>query len=116
MLLSIVPASDVLIYTMTEGTAIVGDSYTIICTVTKPAALLATPDITWISPSGHTEIDNVTQTGNATVVSVTAQFSPLLASHNGIYTCKVSLMSPSFLTPLNLTSIIRVSIQSKLYK
>lgn len=97
---------------MTEGTAIAGDVYTIICTTTKPAALLATPDIKWIDPSVM-EIINSTETGNDTVISVSAQFSPLLASHNGIYTCEMSLISPSLPATLNLSSEARVSVQSK---
>lgn len=104
-----------MVSTSTDGTAVAGSVYSIICTVTMPSALLATPDIAWINPSG-TEINSQissTQNGNMTVVSVLVQFNPLLASHNGLYTCEVSLLSPSLMAPLNLTSATTVSVQSK---
>lgn len=110
-----VPVSAVSVSTSTEGARTAGSMYSITCTVTKPITLLATPDISWFNPSG-TEIGgrvNSSQIGNMTVASVTVQLDPLLASHSGLYTCEVSLMSPSLLSPLNLTSAATVSIQSK---
>ena len=83
--------------------------------MTKPAALLTLPDISWFNPSGI-EISgqvNSTQIGSTAFVSVKVTLSPLLASYSGYYTCQVSVMSPSLLAPLNLTSTTRVSIQSK---
>ena len=112
----IVPASSITVSTSYEGTAIVGGTYSISCAVTKPAALLSAPDITWISPSGS-EISgqiNTTQIGNTTVTSVTVQFNPLLLSHSGLYMCDVSISSPALSAPLNFTSTAQVSIQSKL--
>lgn len=112
------PPSGVSVSTSTEGTATAGGAYSIICTVSKPAGLLADPDIVFITPSG-TEIDsgqvNITQTENTTVVSATVTLSPLLASHSGAYTCQVSLSSPSLMTPLNLTSVATVSVTSKMH-
>ena len=111
-----VPASTATVSTSTEGSMIAGSAFFITCVVTKPAALLAAPDITWINPSG-VEISgqiNTTQMGSTTLVSSALQLNPLLVSHSGLYTCQVSLSSPSLLAPLNLTSIATVSIQSKL--
>ncbi len=112
-----VPASAVTVSSSTEGVTTAGGEYSIICTVTRPTALLATPHITWINPSGS-EIRgevNSTQTENMTmtVTTVTVRLDPLQASHSGLYTCKVSVSSPSFMAPLNFTSTARVSIQSK---
>ena len=111
------PPSSVSVSTSTEGTGMVGGDYSIICTVSKPAGLLADPDIVFITPSG-TEIEsgqviNITQTENMTSVSVTITLSPLLASHSGGYTCNVSLSSPSLVAPMNFTSVVTVSVTSK---
>lgn len=96
--------------TSTEGKTTAGDTYSIICTVTKPAGLLADPDIAWIGPSG-TEISSNTQTENSTVISVTATLGPLLASHSGEYTCEMTLASPSLVVPMILSSVVTVTVQ-----
>ena len=110
------PPSGVSVSMSTEGTGTAGGDYSIICTVSKPAGLLADPVIVFITPSG-TEIEsdqvNITQTENVTSVLGTVTLSPLLASHNGGYTCKVSLSSPSLVAPLNLTSVATVSVDSE---
>ncbi len=116
MLLLIAPASAVRVSSSTDGTAMAGSAYTIICTVTKPAGLLAIPDITWTNPSG-TELNgqmNNQIINTTTVTTVRVQFVPLQTSHGGLYTCQVSLLSPSLLTPVNLTSSTTVLVQSKL--
>jgi hypothetical protein len=85
--------------------------------VSKPAGLLAMPDISLVSPSSieiSGQMNSTTLVGNRTLVSLRVELDPLLASHSGSYTCEVSVMSPSLLVPLNFTSITRVSVQSKL--
>lgn len=111
VLLYIVPATAVTVSTSTDGTA-----YSITCTVKKLIALIATPDIVWVIPSGNEVTSgqvNSTQNGSTIILSVTVQLDPLLVSHHGLYTCKVSVLSPSLLAPLNFTSTATVSIQSK---
>lgn len=113
-----VPPSSLSVSISTEGTAIAGSAYYITCTVSKPAGLLANPNITWINPSGMEIAGHVnnTQIENKTVISVTAMFSPLLTSHSGLYTCRASFSSQALMVPLNISSVATVSVQSKLNK
>ena len=105
-----------MISTSTEGTGVAGSPYSIMCTVTKLTALLATPAITWVNPSGIvlSGQTNSTQVGSVSVFSVTVQFTPLLASSAGMYTCEASLVS-SLLNAANLTSTTMVTAQCKLW-
>lgn len=103
------------IFTSSDGISITGSSHSITCVLTKPASLLATPDMAWISPAG-TEVTgqvNNTLVGTMTAHSVTVEQDPLLASLSGVYTCQASLQSPALLAPLNLSSIETVTVQRK---
>ena len=69
-----------------SGTAIAGQSYSLICSVTVTGSN-DTPTITWLDP-----IDNQITTGVETTGKMsTLTFNPLAASHTGQYTCEVRL-------------------------
>ena len=108
-----VPTSAVRVSSSTQGTGTAGTPYSITCVLTKPAALSAMPDITWVNPQG-TEVSgqaNSTQIGSVTTLSVGIELNPLLASHNGVYTCEASFPASSLLASLNLSSTVSVSVQ-----
>lgn len=60
--------------------------------------------------SGHFD-STVTETETSNTVTV--QFNPLLASHNGIYTCQVSIQSPALSPPITTSSVFDITIQCK---
>jgi len=112
----VVPASAVTVFTTTTGGPVTaGDVYSIACDVRRPISLSVVPGITWVNPDGIpvSAMVNTTMVGDTTVISAAVQFSPLLVSHGGVYTCEVSLFSPSLLSPLNLSSAVSVTVQSK---
>ena len=115
--LFLVPLSAVSTSTLAESRAIAGETYMISCMVRKPDGLSAMPDITWINPDG-VEVNsrmNSTHVGSTLVASSTVEFDPLLTSQSGVYTCQVSLSSPSFSLPLSMSAVVTVTVQSKLY-
>ena len=114
-LLYIVPSSAITVVTSAQGSAVGGSPYSLTCTVTRPSALLATPDITWVRPGGSefTGPANVSEVGSLTVVSVTLEFGRLLVSSGGLYTCEVSLVS-SDLLDFNFNSTATLTTQCKL--
>lgn len=114
----VVPSSVVSVTTSSQGIAIAGQRYTVSCTVTKQAALLVTPEITWINPNG-VEVSgqvNSSSAGNTTISSALLEFNPLMTSHNGLYTCQVSLTSPTLSLPLNSSATAAVTVQSMILK
>ena len=101
--------------TSVEGSNVAGDSYTIYCMVRTPSGLSALPEITWSNPTS-VEIQgqtNNTVINNSAVVFSTVTLTPLLTSQSGVYTCQVSVQSPSLLQPLNISDMVTVSVQSK---
>ena len=111
------PSSVVSITTSSQGIAIAGQRYTVSCMVTKQAALSVTPEITWINPNG-VEVSaqvNSSSTGNTMVSSALLEFNPLMTSHNGLYTCQVSLTSATLSLPLNSTATATVTVQSMIH-
>ena len=83
--------------------------------VSAPNVLSALPEITWTNPTGVEIQDqtNNTVVGNSAVITSIVTFAPLLTSQSGIYTCQVSLQSPSLQQPLNISDMVTVSVQSK---
>ena len=101
--------------TSVEGSNVAGDSYTIHCMVRIPSGLSALPEITWTNPTS-VEIQgqtNNTVINNSAVFFSTVTLTPLLTSQSGVYTCQVSVQSPSLLQPLNISDMVTVSVQSK---
>ena len=81
-----VPITDVSI--IFSGTATAGESYSLECTVTVTGST-DQPTITWLGP-----MDNIITSGAVMTGSMsTLTFSPLAASHAGIYTCRATLDS-----------------------
>ena len=76
-----------------QGTARTGETYQLICTVTKDSSISDTPLITWVvsgqqitsNGSGITLGPLVT---NGTTSSSMLQFDPLTVMHEGDYTCQ----------------------------
>ena len=108
------PSSAVSVNISSQGIAIAGQRYTVSCTLTKQTALSATPGITWIDPNGVevTGLVNSSNTGNTTVYSSLLEFNPLMTSHNGLYTCQVTLTSATLSLLLNSTATAAVTVQS----
>ena len=85
-----------------EGDPVAGQAFTLVCRITLPDGLSTEPQISWLSPQG----DVLTSEGELTVgsqpvlgnpsrlVTYVTQFSPLLTSHGGTYTCQVTVSSP----------------------
>ena len=84
----------------------------------KPATLLtSSPEIYWINSEGN----RVRATLNSSVVAgtdsidiLTAEFDPLLASQNSIYTCRATIQSIAFEQPQLLSSTVAANVQCKL--
>lgn len=85
--------------------------------LTKQAALSVTPEITWIDPNGVevTGLVNSSSTGNTTLYSALLEFNPLMTSHNGLYTCQVTLTSATLSRPLNSTATATVAVPSMIH-
>ena len=101
--------------TSVEGTATAGSQYSLTCVVTRPTAITEEPGIILLDPSGMQILGqrNVTEVGIGTVSRVITEFDPLLASHNGVYTCEVSFLSP-LLQHFNVSSFVTLNIQREL--
>ena len=67
----------------TSGSLIVGESYTLMCFVTGVESLNATINFEWRDNYWNLVSSNAVLT-----------FSPLLFSHGGHYTCRVTVSSP----------------------
>ena len=69
-----------------SGSAGVGSSYTLTCTVTLPTEVAVTPDVQWAGPglSGDT---TGTVTGSDGTYTSELSLNPLSPSHGGDYTC-----------------------------
>ena len=69
-----------------SGSATVGSSYTLTCTVTLPTGVAGTPDVQWEGPglSGDT---TGTVTGSGGTYTSELSLDPLSPSHGGDYTC-----------------------------
>ena len=69
-----------------SGSATVGSSYTLTCTVTLPTGVAVTPDVQWAGPglSGNT---TWTVTGSGGTYTSELPLNPLSPSHGGDYTC-----------------------------
>ena len=110
-----VPPSAVSLSTISEGNSVAGQSFVLYCLVTTPNSLSALPEITWTNPNGVEVYGQVNTTfvGNTVIVTSMITFDPLLTSQSGIYMCQLSLSSPSLQQPLNVSSLVAISVQSK---
>lgn len=114
-----IPPPDIEIYV--EGTPDVGSSFTLLCSVTIPRGVTTEPQIAWLSPEGNV----LTSEGDVTVgdqpiignpsrlTTYIIQFSPIMISHAGTYTCLVTLTSPFGTIEVSAARSENVSVQSK---
>lgn len=106
-----------------EGDSVAGQTFNLLCRITLPGGLSTEPQIVWLSPEG----DILTSEGELTVgnqpvfgnpsrlITYMAQFSPLLTSHGGSYTCQVTVSSPFGTIRRSMSVAQNVSVASKLF-
>ena len=107
---------------MMDGTPTAGETFTLLCRVILPDGLATEPQIAWLSPQGNILISEGELTvgnqfvlGNPSrVTTYMVQFSPLLTSHGGTYTCRTTVSSPFGTILQTVTRTQNVSVQSKL--
>ena len=106
-----------------SGVPEAGQTYTLLCRVVLPDGLTTEPEVTWLSADG----DTLTSAGEITVgrqqvsgnpsrlTTYMIQFSPLLTSHGGMYTCQATVSSPFGTIQQTVSSARNVSVQGKLF-
>ena len=98
--LPIVPPVSVVI--STSGTAIVGESYTLMCSVTGVESLNATTNFEWRDSNWNLVSSNAVLT-----------FSPLFSSHGGYYYCVATVSTPYLENDFVYDTREYVSVESK---
>ena len=106
-----------------DGNPIAGDTFTLLCTVILPDGLETEPQITWLSPLGNMLASEGELTvgyqrviGNPSrVTTYMAQFSPVLTSHGGMYTCQATIRSLYSTIQQSVSRTQNISVQSMLY-
>lgn len=104
-----------------DGTSTAGQTFTLLCRVILPDGLTTQPQIVWLSPEedvltseGELTVGNQLLIGNPSrVTTYVAQFSPLLTSHGGAYTCQATISSPFGTIRQSVTRVQNVSVLSK---
>ena len=102
-----------------EGTPDAGTSFTLLCSVTIPRGVTTEPQIVWLSPAGNplssegdVTVGNQPIIGNPSrLTTYIIQFSPLMTSHAGTYSCLVTLTSPFGTIEVTATRSENVSVQ-----
>ena len=90
-----------------SGSAVVGEPYTLTCTISTLPGLVNTPTATWTYHNG-----SVSQSTPTTSVIT---FNPLRTLHAGQYICRGSVVSPaSEGNPLMAMAPLTVSVQGKI--
>lgn len=105
-----------------EGVPMAGRTFTLLCRVVLPDGLTTQPQIAWLSPQGNTltsegevTVGNQVVAGNPSrLTTYMVQFSPLLTSHGGMYTCLATLSSPYGTILQSATRTQNITVQSKL--
>ena len=98
-----------------------GTSFTLLCSVTIPRGITTEPQVAWLSPDGNVlSSEGEVTVGNQPVIgnpsrltTYIIQFSPLMTSHAGTYTCSVTLISPFGTIEVSATRSENVSVQGK---
>ena len=104
-----------------DGMPVAGQTLTLLCRVTAPDGLIMEPQITWRSPQGNilssegeVTVGNQPVIGNPSrLTTYTIQFSPLLTSHGGTYTCQATVNSPYLTIQQSAAGTWNVSVQSE---
>ena len=99
---------------MTIGNAVAGETYEIICEASLKQGIQATPFFRWLTSDGDRVVnDGDVSVGPATASSLQIVFDILKVSHNGIYTCEVTLYSLALQSPLVISTNISLDVDSK---
>ena len=109
---------------ITSGVSIAGQIYSLLCRVTAPEGLTSEPQVRWISPQGNTLstggeliVGNQPVIGNPSrLTTYSIQFSPLLTSHGGEYTCQATVSSPYQTVQQSTARTANLSVQSKKFR
>lgn len=105
-----------------DGMPIAGQAFSLLCRVRVPDGLTMEPQIMWVSPQGNilsseggVTVGNQPVIGNPSrLTTYTIQFSPLLTSHGGTYTCQATVNSPYQTIQQSASRTENVSVQSKI--
>ena len=96
----------------TEGSAVAGQTYSLICTVSVTVSgLMNTPSTSWSGSGPNTEI--TTPSASTSVLT----FDPLKTSHaiEEGYTCTSSLLSPALDAPLEMSVEEQLVVKSEYF-
>ena len=104
-----------------DTTSVAGQAYSLLCRVTVPDGLMSEPQIVWRSPQGNILssggeiiVGNQPVLGNPSrLTTYSIQFSPLLTSHSGTYTCLATITSPCQTIQKSVSRTVNVSVKSK---
>ena len=102
-----------------DGSAVAGETFTLLCRVVLPDGLTTRPMVEWLSPEGNTLMSEGELTvgdqqviGNPSrLTTYMAQFSPVMTSHGGTYTCQATVLSPQGTLQESSATTYNVSIQ-----
>ena len=114
--LSLVPPDVINASVQASGIARAGMSYTLICTASKTVdGLVNSPSAMWTTAGQVVASDGngVTVSTLSTAMAIIT-FDPLRTSHDGIYRCNGTLISPALKTPLTRFSTEINHVQSKM--
>ena len=93
-----------------DGTAIAGETFTLICSIEKKIdGLVHSPMASWI----FTQEDSRLSVRNASTTRSVLTFDPLRTSHAGQYTCVGELFSLAYPMNISTQTNTNVSVQSK---
>ena len=93
-----------------EGTAIAGETFTLICSIEKKIdGLVNSPMVNWIFTQGYGSHSVRNSSTNGSVLT----FDPLRTSHAGQYTCVGELFSLAYPMNISTQTNTNVSVQSK---
>ena len=113
IILLLVPIDNVQVSSITEGVAIAGQQYRIICTVIFPVGLINPIRVEWYGSDGLLSSGNGITLGemltSATNITRSLEFSPLRTSHDGQYSCRATITSSA--PPYSLIRSVDVAIQ-----
>ena len=112
MIILPVPIDDVQVSSMSQGEAVAGQQYTIICTVAFPLGLTSPISVQWYGSDGlisnGSEITVGEALTSATNITSSIHFNPLRTSHGGQFSCRATLTSPA--PPYSLTRSVDIDI------
>ena len=112
----VVPAAALSLSIEPMGDPIAGNRLELLCSATIRNGIRSTPIFTWLDSNGNTvaNADGIT-VGPPRATSLPLEFSLLRSSQSGSYTCSITLFSLALQVPLNITTSINLSVQSRLF-